>query len=122
MRTRDRREGEADFVIAIPGRGVIVVEVKDGQISVADGQWYQNKRLMKRPPRSQALGFAKLLAERLREHGCTAPYAVVTVFPDTPSDNMPTQDDVRNMSFVAQGLPQMCDVLQRRLDSLFRAD
>ncbi|HOD08614.1 MAG TPA: NERD domain-containing protein [Myxococcota bacterium] len=122
VRTHDGHEGEGDFVIAVPRRGMIVVEVKDGLISVRDGQWHQNGSLMKRPPRSQALGYAKLLAARLKDCGCGAPYAVATVFPDTPSDNMPTQDDVRNMSFVAQGLPQMCDVLQRRLDSLFRAD
>ncbi|HOD06816.1 MAG TPA: NERD domain-containing protein [Myxococcota bacterium] len=113
IRSATGDNGEADFVVAIPDLGVIIVEVKDGIISVRDGQWYQNGRRMKMPPRSQALRFAGLLQERLGDAGCRAPFAVVTVFPDTPADNLPTQDDMRSRLFVGQSLPQMCEVLRR---------
>jgi phosphoglycolate phosphatase-like HAD superfamily hydrolase len=37
-------EYEADLVVAWPGVGVAVVEVKGGQISRRDGRWYQSSR------------------------------------------------------------------------------
>ena len=45
LRTRGRGEfSEADFIIADPNRpGILILEVKGGQIEQRDGQWYQNK-------------------------------------------------------------------------------
>ena len=37
-------QGEADFVVIIPNKGVIVLEVKGGDITYADGQWYSRDR------------------------------------------------------------------------------
>jgi len=34
--------GEIDFLIAHPQRGVLVLEVKGGQISIQNGQWYNH--------------------------------------------------------------------------------
>ena len=32
-------DGEADFVIAHPAKGITIVEVKGGAISIVDGRW-----------------------------------------------------------------------------------
>jgi hypothetical protein len=37
-------EHEADLVVAWPGAGIAVIEVKGGQVSRRDGQWYQSSR------------------------------------------------------------------------------
>src|SRR3978361_2360288 len=37
----DSREHEADFVVAWPGQGVAVIEVKGGHITRERGQWFQ---------------------------------------------------------------------------------
>lgn len=38
----DRRSiGEADFVVAHPDKGILVIEVKAGEIEYKDGEWYQ---------------------------------------------------------------------------------
>ncbi|HVC93492.1 MAG TPA: nuclease-related domain-containing protein, partial [Pirellulales bacterium] len=38
------KEGEADFLLAHPKRGVLAVEVKGGTIIFRDGQWYSRDR------------------------------------------------------------------------------
>ncbi|MCB0017680.1 MAG: NERD domain-containing protein [Anaerolineales bacterium] len=50
------RDGEADFVIVHPDKGILVIEAKAGTIRY-DGQnreWYQNGRLMEKDPFEQA--------------------------------------------------------------------
>ena len=37
----DEKEHEVDILVAIPGAGIIAMEVKAGQITVEDGQWVQ---------------------------------------------------------------------------------
>jgi hypothetical protein len=39
-----RWDGEIDFLLYHPSHGILVLEVKGGQISHRDGQWYQNDR------------------------------------------------------------------------------
>ena len=51
IRTAANFEGEGDFVLAIPDRGVLVIEVKGGSIEKRDGLWLQNGRPMDKPPR-----------------------------------------------------------------------
>jgi hypothetical protein len=38
-------QGEGDFVLVDPGRGVLVVEVKGGEVWCEEGDWYQRNRL-----------------------------------------------------------------------------
>ena len=121
VRGPDGAEAEGDFVIAAPGHGMVVIEIKDGRISVRDGQWYQNGRLMKRRPRDQALRFAKILDSRLNDCRCRAPFAVMTIFPDTPFDNAPSQDDLRGAVFGEQSLPQLCEIIFRGIERIIPA-
>lgn len=48
--------GEADFIIAHPSRGILVVEVKGGRIEFDGrlGQWYTNRKPLDRDPAKQA--------------------------------------------------------------------
>ncbi|MDZ4092401.1 MAG: NERD domain-containing protein [Arthrobacter sp.] len=46
------REFEIDLLVLWPSVGIAAIEVKGGQISVADGQWYQSDRSGKRPLKS----------------------------------------------------------------------
>jgi hypothetical protein len=56
LKVRDGRhwEGEGDFVLAIPERGFLVLEVKGGAIEQRDGPWFQpgfRVQAWKRPDR-----------------------------------------------------------------------
>jgi len=116
-------EGEGDFVIAIPDRGFLVLEVKGGQITKRDGRWYQYDREMEKGPREQAHQFAKLLDSRLRAKGFTAPgYGILTIFPDTAFDNAPTQDDVCRTLLGEMDLPYLNEALKSHLDTAFTHD
>ena len=60
---------EADFVIAGPARGILILEVKGGTVRKRDGVWFQNERSMKMPPLDQAHRFVRVL---LGEFGARA--------------------------------------------------
>jgi len=60
-------EGEGDFVVAVPDRAILIVEVKGGAVECRDGRWLQNGTPMKRAPRVQAQGFLRLLKRKLEE-------------------------------------------------------
>lgn len=44
LRHGRQNDGEADFVIAHPNRGALILEVKGGGISIVDGQWRTTNR------------------------------------------------------------------------------
>ena len=68
--TRVAAQGEGDFVIFDPARGIMAVEVKGGNIRVQEGQWRQKNRqtgLEKTiRPAVQASGTSQRLLERVR--------------------------------------------------------
>ena len=72
-------DGEADFVIADPRRGLLVLEVKGGRVTQSGGRWYYaGGRPMRRSPLDQAHGFARNLQEEIdraagRSPGPTGP-------------------------------------------------
>lgn len=43
-----RKEYEIDLLVLWPGVGMAAIEVKGGQVTIADGQWYQSDRSNKR--------------------------------------------------------------------------
>lgn len=113
-------EGEGDFVIAIPNRGVLVLEVKGGAIHVADGQWFQNGSRLSKPPRDQGLRFARMLRERLEADGVHAPYTSVAVaFPQTSFDDGPPHADLRGIVIGAEDVPHLDDALPAIVERLF---
>lgn len=60
---------EADFVIADPARGILVLEVKGGIVRKENGVWFQNEKPMKMPPLDQAHRLVRVL---LGEFGARA--------------------------------------------------
>lgn len=98
LRLRSARglEGEGDFVLGVPGLGVLLLEVKGGRITLEDGQWKQGGRPLREAPREQAHGFRRLLVDKLKERGVAQPpfMLVATVFPETPFEAPPSNGDL----------------------------
>jgi phosphoglycolate phosphatase-like HAD superfamily hydrolase len=89
MLTERAVEHEADLVVAWPGVGIAVIEVKGGQVSRHDGQWYQSSGGNTRPlrdPVRQAQDckhvLRRLLAER-HSAAAAARRAHLVAFPFT---------------------------------------
>ena len=94
---RDRgyvREGEADVVIGDPARGILVIEVKAGEVRRDDlGTWWVGRVALKRTPFEQAADSRHALIRKLAESpGWTAglwPIAGQAVaFPNVELDSM----------------------------------
>ena len=65
VRTTAIGDAEADFIIADPKRGALILEVKGGKIEQRDGLWYSNGQRLKYDPRMQALRFQSALKNLL---------------------------------------------------------
>lgn len=85
--------GELDFVIVMPGNGIVCVEVKGGGVSVRDGAWTTTNRygvtstLKKSPYRQVQDNQWKLLATLRKKFGQNSPEAKsrvgwIVVYPD----------------------------------------
>jgi len=62
------RDGEADLVIVHPGRGILVLEIKDGPISVdGEGRWYAGGTALDESPFHQAEAGKRALLAKLRD-------------------------------------------------------
>lgn len=89
------RDGEADFVIVHPKQGILVLEVKGGQIDYdgENGAWLQNGHVLGKDPFSQAKSFKYELLKLLK----TEPYwanrhigiSHAVAFPDVVVPNYP---------------------------------
>lgn len=109
-------EGEGDFVIANPERGMLILEVKGGHIELNDGLWTQNGLKMD-PPRDQAFKFAKNLAATLKRKGAAAPaWGIACAFPDAAFSEPPTNGDLqglvvgqRELAWLGHMLPSLFD-------------
>jgi hypothetical protein len=100
LRIRDDKNllGETDFVLAHPERGLLVLEVKGGQVEQRDGRWFSNDAPLKHSPLDQALKFLGRLNRRLDQWGCQAPaWGAAVAFPDRDIDEQPSQDDLRGV-------------------------
>jgi hypothetical protein len=89
---------EADFVIANPSRGILILEVKGGIVRKQDGVWFQNERPMGMSPLDQAHRFKRILREKCNEREIALPpIGVAVVFPDTAFEEQPTQGDLEGL-------------------------
>lgn len=106
-------EGEGDFVIAVPDRAILLVEVKGGAIECRDGLWFQNGRPMEHAPRDQAHRFRRILDQKLEAtyRGARPPIFIVTAFPDTPFQAPPSHGDLAHAVLGQQDLPWLGDAL-----------
>ncbi|MCY3826280.1 MAG: nuclease-related domain-containing protein, partial [Candidatus Dadabacteria bacterium] len=92
-RGKKKPYGEIDFVVIMPGEGIICLEIKGGGISCEEGQWKTTNRhgqefLLKKSPFAQARDSMYALRNSIMEHfgegsresRCPIGYGVV--FPD----------------------------------------
>jgi hypothetical protein len=63
----DGHNAEIDVVLVSPHLGVLLLEVKGGQVSVREGVWYGYKKPMKKSPFEQVALAKHKLIERLKE-------------------------------------------------------
>ncbi len=117
LRISGRWEGEGDFVVAAPDRGLVVFEVKGGVITLKDGRWYQNSKLLDPAPRDQALRFARRLAEKIRAQGLEAPpFDAACAFPDSEFSEGPTNGDLEGLVVGPHQLKWLGEALPALLD------
>lgn len=111
------RESEGDFVIGIPKRGMLVIEVKGGRIELVGGRWMQNSRELAVAPRQQAQGFARALIDAINARGAKPPpWEIVCAFPDTEFSEGPKAGDVsglvlgeRELAWLGKSLPALAE-------------
>ena len=101
-RNRKRPEGEIDFVVIVPGEGIVCLEVKGGRVSSDGGSWLTQDRFgyvhrMSRSPFMQAREaqhtlrnfVAKEFGEGSVEAEC--PFGYMVVFPDVECPPVTTE-------------------------------
>jgi hypothetical protein len=117
LRRENHWEGEGDFVIAVPDRGLLVLEVKGGIVELRDGRWTQNGRPMTRAPLDQAQSFVRNLDGALADRGLERPpYGVACTFPDVDFTDGPQSGDLagrvlgpRQLKWLDQALPAVVE-------------
>lgn len=116
VRTKGKWEGEGDFVIAIPDKGILVLEVKGGSIELKDGRWYQNSRALEKAPRDQAQSFVRNLVKAIEERGASRPpYGIACVFPDCDFSEARCGDldglviGERQLRYLQEALPSLAE-------------
>ena len=83
-------DGEADLVALHADFGAVVIEVKGGRISVRDGAWFQDDKLLKRSPAAQAVRAKHALLRKVQQvadidSSATLRFTHAVAFPDAPS-------------------------------------
>jgi hypothetical protein len=124
LRAGAKWEGEGDFVVAVPGRGLIVLEVKGGQLTLEDGLWKQNGQRLDPPPRDQAQGFVRRLVRECKRRGTRVPaFGVACFFPDCEFSEGPQTGELagivlgrRDLSWLSLSLPPLVGQLLRAPD------
>jgi ATP:corrinoid adenosyltransferase len=105
IRVPGHPDAEADFIIADPAGGVLILEVKGGRIEERDGLWFSNGKLLKPAPREQAHRFLNELLQLLRSKDIRPPpCGIATCFPDTEFSSQPAQSDLAGTVIGAQDL------------------
>jgi chloramphenicol 3-O-phosphotransferase len=105
IRVPGHADAEADFVIADPSRGVLILEIKGGRIEQRDGIWFSNGVQLKQAPREQANRFMHELLRLLQSKQIVPPpCGVATCFPDTEFSRAPGQADMAGCVLGAQDL------------------
>ena len=114
------REGEADFVVLHPERGMLIMEVKGGFPELRDRRWYRSGREMKDPFRQaqrNRYALLKAVEERTgrRINRDMFTYGDVVVFPHCQyQGELPLNADAR--TFIdASGLDSFPLTLRKRL-------
>lgn len=121
IRTRYGLEGENDFVIWVPGRGVILLEVKGGEVSCEDGHWLQNGRPLRQAPLDQVAGYLRKLLHVLAERHPEVQAELVTALclPETAFSVPPHSSYLDGRVLGEQDLPRIGVALSALASHLF---
>jgi hypothetical protein len=112
LRTRTGWEGEGDFVVCDPARGLLVLEVKGGAMELRDGRWFQNGHPLDTSPREQAQGFVRRLVDEVKHTTRQpVPFGVACVFPDCDFSEGPQAGDLRGLVLGRRDLNYLDEVL-----------
>lgn len=122
-RGKGKSDGEADFVILFPGKGVIVIEVKGGEISIEEGTWktvdrHRVKHDIK-DPFNQAKDSKFALLSFLRKHNVNTlkvPIVHAVIFPDITINDQLAINAPAELIIDRAGLQR----LQNRLIEVFK--
>jgi hypothetical protein len=116
-RKGNRFQAEIDFVVIIPARGLLVMEVKGGVIKSMDREWFQNNNPIE-DPFSQAQRNYHLLEEYLKDQlprPIPIKYAYAVCFPNTDDMTVPPNAD-GSMIITRNKLPAIRDSIERIFD------
>lgn len=112
LRTSQGQFAETDFLIADPNQGLLILEVKGGQVRKEGGHWYSYDKKLKRPPLKQAQRFRNALLDLFSEKNIKPPgIGLALCFPDTPFTEQPTQADLEGRVIGENDLPYLSDIL-----------
>lgn len=118
IRVPGHSDAEADFVIADPARGILILEVKGGRIEECDGVWLSNGRPLKQAPREQANCFLREFLQLLYSKNISPPpCGIATCFPHTEFTSGPGQGDVTNCVLGLQDLHWLDKALPQVMES-----
>jgi hypothetical protein len=111
---------EVDLLIAWPGHGMAVIEVKGGRVQCLDGAWLQGGKPMAQSPIEQVNAERHLLHGHLKKRGCSAAgsrIAHLVAFPQTtvPAD-WAAPGCPRTMVIDHNDLAHAFDVVREALD------
>jgi len=115
LRVRDGRKVryEADFVVASPEFGLLVLEVKGGRVEMRDGHWYQNDERLERSPCAQADHVMHAMIRELKRRGVTCPpYGAAVVLPDAEFTRGPQAGDLAGAVIGKMELPYLAQALR----------
>ncbi len=110
-------EGEGDFVLADPARGLLVLEVKGGRMELRAGRWHQNGALLGTAPRDQAQSFVRRLVAELKRRKVEPPaFGVACAFPDCEFSEGPASGDLSGIVLGRRDFPHLAAVLPTVMD------
>jgi hypothetical protein len=97
-------QGEADFVVLIPGKGILVVEVKThSSVDCVDGNWYLNGKLKEKPPHTQASNAMHAIRKDLKEAGIDLykmPFGFCVWFTGASKTKLPVSGEYKQWMFL----------------------
>lgn len=108
VRGHDRVLYEADFVVASPSLGMLILEVKGGRLRIDDGDWYRDGKRLDKSPLWQAQGVAHALARELERRGAAPPpFGAGVVLSDTSFSHGPKGGGLDGAVLGEQDLPYL---------------
>ncbi len=114
---KNRSIGEIDFIICHPNHGILVLEVKGGQISYTDGVWYSGSNVID-PIKQTVKNWGKLLEilTPKQKSILTVPLAHAICFPDCNElKNTPAEAD--GITITKKDFPKIEEVITKIIDS-----